>query len=57
MIVGYDTHYDAREKKAVGAFVATINSHFTRMESSVLVHDDAQDISTSFEKHTENCLK
>ena len=29
MVVGYDTYHDARQHKAVGAFVASLNPSFT----------------------------
>ncbi|XP_057373968.1 piwi-like protein Siwi [Daphnia carinata] len=51
MVIGYDTYHDARNKKAVGAFVASINSACTRYNSSVKIHSANEEISPSFRDH------
>jgi aubergine-like protein len=57
MIVGYDTYHDARNRKAVGAFVASINTSYTRYNSSVKIHPANEDISPSFKDHMLKSLK
>jgi ubiquitin len=39
MVCGYDTYHDAKPRKAVGAFVASINKDFTKYFSSVKIHE------------------
>ena len=51
MVVGYDTYHDARQHKAVGAFVASLNPSFTVYNSSVAVHQSNEEISPSFCHH------
>ena len=57
MVVGYDTYHDARQSRAVGAFVASLNPSFTRYNSSVAVHRNNEEISPSFREHMLNSLK
>lgn len=57
MVIGYDTYHDAKRNKAVGAFVASVNQSFTRYASSVLQHENCEEISASFRQHFLNCLK
>jgi len=56
MVIGYDTYHDARHNRAIGAFVASINQSFTRYTSSVLQHENCEEISASFRVHFLNCL-
>ena len=57
MVCGYDTYHDARQKKAVGAFIASTNKEFTRYVSSVEMHENNEEISASFSKHMIACLR
>ncbi|XP_045030836.1 piwi-like protein Siwi isoform X2 [Daphnia magna] len=57
MVIGYDTYHDAANKKAVGAFVASINSSCTRYNSSVKIHSANEEISPSFRDHMLTALK
>ena len=57
MVCGYDTYHDARQRKAVGAFVGSINQSFTRYCSSVVIHENNEEISAGFRKHLTNCLR
>ena len=57
MIVGYDTYHDARQRTAVGAFVASINEKYTRYHSSVKIHPANEEISGSFKDHMLNSLR
>jgi aubergine-like protein len=57
MVIGYDTYHDARQRKAVGAFVASINPSFTRYYSSVKIHENNEEISPSFKDHLFGALK
>lgn len=57
MIAGYDTYHDARQQKAVGAFVASVNKTFTRYHSSVMTHENNEEISPSFRAHTLKSLR
>ncbi|XP_057371400.1 piwi-like protein Siwi [Daphnia carinata] len=57
MVVGYDTYHDARQRKAVGAFVASINQEFSRYYSSVKIHENNEEISPSFKDHLFGALK
>ncbi len=57
MVAGYDTYHDARQKTAVGAFVASINKSYTRYSSSVKIHPSNEEISPSFWDHMFISLK
>lgn len=57
MVCGYDTYHDAKQKRAVGAFVASINKTFTRYFSSAAIHDNNEEISGSFYNHMIKALK
>lgn len=57
MVCGYDTYHDAKQSKAVGAFVASVNPAFTRFFSSVEAHQNNEEISPSFHQHMLNALK
>jgi aubergine-like protein len=57
MIAGYDTYHDAHQRKAVGAFVASVNSSYTRYNSSVKIHEANEEISPSFQDHMLTSLK
>ena len=57
MVCGYDTYHDARQRKAVGAFVASFNQNFTRYVSSVQIHENNEEISPSFQAHMMKCLR
>lgn len=57
MVIGYDTYHDARQRKAVGAFVASITPNFTRYYSSVKIHENNEEISPSFKDHLFGALK
>lgn len=57
MVIGYDTYHDARQRKAVGAFVASLNQHFTKYYSSVKIHENNEEISPSFKDHLLGSLK
>ncbi|KAK4016032.1 hypothetical protein OUZ56_030995 [Daphnia magna] len=57
MIAGYDTYHDARATTAVGAFVASLNSSYTRYNSSVKIHSANEEISPSFQDHMLTALK
>lgn len=57
MVCGYDTYHDAKQTRAVGAFVASVNPSFTRFYSSVEIHRDNSEISPSFRQHMLNALK
>jgi len=57
MVIGCDTYHDAKQSRAVGAFVASINRTFTRYVSSVIKHENNEEISTSFNKHFSDCVK
>jgi hypothetical protein len=57
MVCGYDTYHDARQRKAVGAFVASFNQNFTRYVSSVQIHENNEEISPSFQTHMLKCLR
>ena len=48
MVCGYDAYHDARQMRAVGAFVASINNTFTRYISRVSRNDGNNDISAFF---------
>ena len=56
-MIGCDTYHDAKQSRAVGAFVASINRTFTRYVSSVIKHENNEEISTSFNKHFSDCVK
>ena len=51
MAVGYDTYHDARQRKAVGAFFASMNPSFSRYYSYVKIHENNEEISPSFKDH------
>jgi aubergine len=57
MVCGYDTYHDARQRKAVGAFVASINCSFTRYASNVSIHENNEEISPSFNGHLMKVLR
>merc|ERR1712071_668477 len=57
VVIGYDTYHDGKQSKAVGAFVASINESFTRYVSSVLLHENNEEISPNFRVHFNNCMK
>jgi len=57
MVIGYDTYHDAKQRKAVGAFVASVNESFTRYVSSVKIHENNEEISPSFNTHLQECTK
>jgi len=57
MVIGFDTYHDARQSKAIGAFVASTNRTFTRYVSSVVRHENNEEISTTFNKHFTDCVK
>ena len=57
VVIGYDTYHDGKQTKAVGAFVASINESFTRYVSSVLLHENSEEISPNFKVHFSNCMK
>ena len=57
MVVGYDTYHDARQRKAVGAFIASINPSFSRYYSSVKIHENNEEISPSFKDHLFGALR
>jgi len=57
MVIGYDTYHDAKQNRAVGAFVASINDSFTRYASSVKVHENNEELSPNFNYHFQKCLE
>ncbi|XP_046643892.1 piwi-like protein Siwi [Daphnia pulicaria] len=57
MVIGYDTYHDARQRKAVGAFVASTNPTFSKYYSSVKIHENNEEISPSFKDHLFGALK
>jgi hypothetical protein len=57
MIAGYDTYHDANQRRAVGAFVASMNDCYTRYNSSVKIHSANEEISPSFQDHMLTSLK
>ncbi|XP_046439550.1 piwi-like protein Siwi [Daphnia pulex] len=57
MICGYDTYHDATQKRAVGAFVASVNPCYTRYNSSVKIHSANEEISPSFQDHMITSLR
>ncbi|KAI9556445.1 Aubergine/Piwi-like protein copy E [Daphnia sinensis] len=57
MVIGYDTYHDAKQKTAVGAFVASTNVSCTRYNSSVKLHSANEEISPSFKEHMLTALK
>lgn len=57
MVCGYDTYHDARQRRAVGAFVASLNPSFTRYVSSVTIHDNNEEISPNYSFHMVKCLR
>ena len=57
MVCGYDTYHDAKQSKAVGAFLGSINRNFSRYSSSVKIHESNEEISPSFKDHMKNALK
>lgn len=48
MVMGYDTYHDAKQRRAVGALVASINNSFTRFHSAVKIHENNEEISPNF---------
>lgn len=57
MVCGFDTHHDKRQSKAVGAFVSSINSTFTRYASSVKIHEGNEEISAHMNGHMVTALR
>ena len=57
MVCGYDTYHDAKQRKVVGAFVASTNKGFTRYCSSVKIHENNEEISPSFKDHVIGALR
>ena len=57
MVIGFDTFHDAKQKRAVGAFVASVNRSFTRYVSSVKEHENNEDISPCISFHFTECVK
>ncbi len=57
MIAGYDTYHDAKQNRAVGAFVASVNNSYSRYNSSVRIHPANEEISPSFRDHMMTSLK
>lgn len=57
MVCGYDAYHDAKQSKAVGAFIASINPSFSRYSSSVKIHESNEEISPSFKDHLKTALK
>jgi len=57
MVCGYDTYHDAKQRKAVGAFVASINKDFTKYFSSVKIHENNEEISPSMKDHVVSALR
>lgn len=48
MVIGYDTYHDAKQRRAVGALVATINDSWTRNYSATCIHESNEEISPNF---------
>jgi len=48
MVAGYECHHDKKQRKAVGAFVASINEAHSRFHSSVKIHENNEGISPNF---------
>lgn len=57
MVVGYDIYRDARQQRAVGAFVASTNANFSRFFSKACNHNFNEDISPFFRENTLEALK
>lgn len=57
MIVGYDTYHDARQKKAVGAFVASMNPSFSKYYSKATIHDSNEEIAPNFYDYVLGALR
>ena len=57
MVIGFDTFHDAKQNRAVGAFVGSINRTFTQYVSSVKRHENNEDISVSFRQHFTECVR
>lgn len=57
MVIGFDTFHDAKQKRAVGAFVASVNRSFTRYVSSVKKHENNEDMSPCIYSHFTECVK
>ena len=57
MVCGYDTYHDAKQRKVVGAFVASTNKKFTQYWSSVKIHGNNEEIFSSFKDHIQGALR
>ena len=57
MVCGFDVYHDAKQSRAVGAFVSSFNEGFTRYSSSVELHENNEEISPSFYQHVVKSLK
>ena len=57
MVIGFDTFHDAKQKRAVGAFVASVNRSFTRYVSSVKKHENNEDMSPCMNSHFTECVR
>ena len=57
MIAGYDTYHDARQKKAVGAFVASMNTSFSKYYSKATIHDNNEEIAPNFHDYILSALR
>lgn len=56
MVIGYDTYHDARQKRAVGAFVASLNITFTKYYSKATIHENNEEIAPNFKEYTMKAL-
>lgn len=48
MVCGYDAYHDSKQTRAVGAFIASMNTSFTRFISMAAKNEANSDISANF---------
>lgn len=51
MVIGYDAYHDARQSRSVGAFLASLNSSFTKFFSKVTLHENNEEIAPNFKDY------
>ena len=57
MVCGYDAYRDKHQRRAVGAFVASINGTCSRYTSSVELHATNEQICPNLHVHVVKALK
>jgi aubergine-like protein len=48
MVAGYECYHDKKQRKAVGAFVASVNQTHSLFHSSAKIHENNEGISPNF---------